>query len=206
MIASKSSCPGARAARGEGILCATLEQLAFVGYRALSIEEVAAKAGVNKTTIYRRWPTKKELVQAALASFSREAVLNTDTGTIRGDLLAVGRNFVAFASSILGQGLFRVIALESAEPELDAICGSVRAEKEANILAIVARGVERGEIKKTTDPKLLVQMLLGPLHLKLFFHNERVDDVFIGRAIDLLLAGIATPVRQARSRARNATT
>jgi AcrR family transcriptional regulator len=197
--------------RGQAILSATLEQLAVVGYRALSVEEIAAKAGVNKTTIYRRWPTKKELVHAALASFACEAAVVADTGTLRGDLLAVARGFVAFASSIVGQGIFRVIALDTAEPELATICEAIRADKEANLVAVVARAIERGEMRKTCDARLLHQMLLGPLHLKLF-RNERIDDVFLTRVIDVLLTGVLLPARPskptrapARRRARSAT-
>ena len=109
--------PGVRAARIQTILNATLEHLAFVGYRALRIEDIAIEAGVAKTTIYRRWPSKKELVQAAFESVTDSLVVK-DTGSLRGDLLALGREFLALASSTRGQSMLRICVAESADPQL----------------------------------------------------------------------------------------
>lgn len=146
------------------------------------------KAGVAKTTIYRRWPTKKDLVRAALESVA-ESMQVQDTGTLRGDLLAIGREFLALASSARGQSLFRICVVECADPELDAIADEVRCQNEEAIEAILHRAIARGEISEDTDPKLFMEAFAGPLHLKLFFNNERVDEVFMSRLIDLLLHG-----------------
>lgn len=189
----------AQAARAEGILRATLEALAVVGYRALSVEEVAAEAGVNKTTVYRRWPTKKDLVQAALSSVVTEGLTIPDTGSLRRDLLGLGRSFTERASSLECQSLFRVMALESADAELEAIGDAIRAQHEAIVAGIVAHAVGRGELDKSTDPRLLATTFLGTLHLKLFFNNERVDEAFTARVVDLLLLGV-TPRKQPKTR------
>jgi AcrR family transcriptional regulator len=191
-----------RAARGEDILRAVLEALAVVGYRALSIEEVAERAGVNKTTVYRRWPTKRDLVQAALSHVATEGLAVPDTGSLRRDLLALGRSYVERASTLESQGLFRVIALESPDPELEAIGYAIRAQHERLVSAILARSVDRGEVQKGSDPRLLTTVFLGTLHLKLFFNKERVDEAFTERVVDLLLQGAiprkASPKRRAR--------
>ena len=184
--------PGARIARGEEILRAVLEALAIVGYRALSVEEVAERAGVNKTTVYRRWPTKKDLVQAALSRVATEGLAIPDTGSLRRDLLGLGRAYVERASTLESQSLFRVIAMESPDPELEAIGDAIRAQHELLVSAIVARAVDRGELESGSDPRLLTTVFLGTLHLKLFFNKERVDEAFTARVVDLLLAG-ATP-------------
>jgi AcrR family transcriptional regulator len=186
-----------RAALGEGILRATLEALAVVGYRALSVEEVAAEAGVNKTTVYRRWPTKKDLVQAALSSVVTEGLAIPETGSLRRDLLALGRSFTERASSLECESLFRVMALESADPELEAIGDAIRAQHERIVAGIVTNAVDRGELERGTDPRLLTTVFLGTLHLKLFFNKERVDEAFTARVVDLLLLGV-TPRKPAR--------
>lgn len=180
--------PGVRMARVQTILNATLEHLAFVGYRALSIEDIAQKAGVAKTTIYRRWPTKKDLVKAALES-AADGIEVKDTGSLRGDLLALGREFLALASSTRGQSLLRICMIECADPQLEAISDEVRCQQEEAIESILHRAIARGELPPDTDPQLFLPAFVGPLHLKLFFNNERVDEVFMGQLIDLLLHG-----------------
>jgi AcrR family transcriptional regulator len=181
-----------RLARGEAILRATLEELASSGYRSLSIEDVAAKAGVNKTTVYRRWPAKKDLVQAALASVMTDRCQLPDTGSMRRDLQLAVRSLIAFSSTLKGQGIFQIRVLESSEPELETICRTMRDSHESGLGLLVRRGIERGELASDTDAKLFLQTLVGALHWKLLLHHERVDDGLIARVIDLLILG-ATP-------------
>src|SRR5438105_12835542 len=86
---------GGRSARVvASILAATVAELARSGYASFRIDEVAARAGVNKTTIYRRWPTKAELVRAALMA-SDDPGPPPSTGAVRSDLLALLRATIA---------------------------------------------------------------------------------------------------------------
>ena len=114
------------------VLRATIEVLARIGYGALSIEDVANRARVNKTTVYRRWATKAELVRAALRSMGDERVCEVSTGSLRGDLLAVGRSIILFAESSEGRSILRMLLAERMEPELAEIAASLRSEREAN--------------------------------------------------------------------------
>jgi AcrR family transcriptional regulator len=179
-----------RALRRDAILQATLEQLAVVGFRALSIEEVALHAGVNKTTIYRRWPTKLELVRAAVESFRSGGMRDPCTGTLRGDLLAVARRFFENASSLGGQSLFRIMALESAEPDLVELSQSFRMAHQAIVATVLQRAVQRGELDRSPDHRLVSVMLIGPIHLQIFGNGGGVSEAFIGQVVDALLAGL----------------
>src|SRR5262245_40170336 len=89
--------------RGEavvrGVLTAALEELGQTGYGALRIEDVAARAGVNKTTVYRRWPTKEDLVRAALLAMTVDKFVVPNTGSLRGDLLEMARRMVAMTQT-----------------------------------------------------------------------------------------------------------
>ena len=84
--------------RGEAVvqrvLAATMEELALVGYRALRVEDVAARADVNKTTVYRRWPEKRALVRDALGCIADRKMQAPETGALRSDLLSIGRVMV----------------------------------------------------------------------------------------------------------------
>jgi AcrR family transcriptional regulator len=84
--------PGGRTAKVRAaVLQATVAALAEDGYEALNVEDVARRAGVHKTTVYRRWPTKPELVADAVRERSDERVEVPDTGTLAGDLQALAR-------------------------------------------------------------------------------------------------------------------
>src|ERR1700730_7590420 len=100
---------GGRSARvRESILAAALSELIESGYAALSVEAVASRAGVNKTTIYRRWPTLDDLLVDALMDWSHDALPAMDTGSIETDLLALGGQL----ADVLNAGVGRqVVAL-----------------------------------------------------------------------------------------------
>jgi AcrR family transcriptional regulator len=90
----------------EAVLEAAFGELIDVGYAALSVESIAVRAGVNKTTIYRRWPTLEDLLVDALTAWSRDAIPVPDTGSIESDLLAAGREL----AELLNGGVGRQVA------------------------------------------------------------------------------------------------
>lgn len=184
------------------VLRATIEELGRIGYGALSIEDVANRAGVNKTTVYRRWPTKAELVRAALRSMGDESVCEASTGSLRGDLLAVGRSIIAFAESSEGRSILRMLLAERMEPELAEIAASLRREREANPRALVDEAVARGELARSTDALLLMEALFGSIVQRLFISHEPVNEAFLERIVDLLLCGAACAPRPKIRRVR----
>src|SRR5256885_5219091 len=90
----------------EAILAAVIDELTRAGYAALTVETVAARAGVNRTTIYRRWPTLDDLLVDALTTWSLEALPVPDTGSIETDLLTLGREL----ADVLNGGIGRQVA------------------------------------------------------------------------------------------------
>jgi AcrR family transcriptional regulator len=169
------------------ILRATVEKLGETGYVGLRVEEVAAQSGVNKTTIYRRWPKKSDLVLAALRHLWRSEA-PPDTGTLRGDLLELMRRTIEFCQTPLGAGVFRVLQAERAHLELEGVLGSLRAEKQAERFALIQRGIARGELPRDTDAELVVETIFGTLFGRLH-RGEALDVAFAARVIDLVLAG-----------------
>lgn len=172
----------------QAVLTATRAELARVGYRALRIEDVAALAKVHKTTIYRRWPEKQDLVRETMLSLFQENISVPDTGSLRGDLLAVGYSMVRFATHPDGKSLVRMCATEGTEPELRAIVESLRSSKEAPPRRIVENAIARGEVAPDLDPELLVSVLAGAIHHRLFI-TQRAEEVLVERVVDLLLLG-----------------
>ncbi len=105
------------ARRERAIYSATLQELAQADYGGLSVERIALRAGVNKTTLYRRWPTKAVLVHAALNSIADAFELETSTGSLQGDLLALARKMLTIAKSLEAQSLMRLRLLDQPEPD-----------------------------------------------------------------------------------------
>ena len=148
--AARTRAPGAsQLARTAAILRAALEELAEVGYTALSIDVVASRVGIAKTTIYRRYPTKQALVQAAIIQLVDESFAEVpDRGSLRGDLIAMGLQVVQFASSVSGQGLFRVGLLERSIPVLHEISENIENDRRQRAQAVAVRAVARNENRR----------------------------------------------------------
>jgi AcrR family transcriptional regulator len=179
--------------RGEpvvrGVLSAAMEELGRTGYAALRVEDVAARAGVNKTTIYRRWPTKEDLVRAALLSITGERFAAPNTGSLRTDLIEVARAAVSMFRSLEGQGLMRVCAAEGPDSELMVIARSLKNNYEAIPRSVIEAAEARGELAPGIDAMLLFDVLMGALQKRMMMDRDDVDEAFLGRLLDLLLHG-----------------
>ncbi len=179
--------------RGEsvvrGVMEATLAKLASAGYGALRIEDVATCAGVNKTTVYRRWPTKEELVRAALLSITDHGLAAPNTGSLRTDILAMARSMVALVGSCEGQGLFRMILAAGPDSELMAIAKSLKKTHEAVPRSVVEAATARGELASGAEAMLLFTCLWPAIHHRLLMERAAVDEDFLCRLVDLLLFG-----------------
>jgi AcrR family transcriptional regulator len=193
-VAQESS----RAVRERSILRATIEELARSDYGGLTFERVAARAGVNKTTVYRRWETKADLVRAALASVAQSLRLGPSTGSLRSDLLRIGRTIREFVASFEGQCLMRVRLLQHPEPELASMAKELHERSLGDIASLGQAAVQRGEIRAESDMTLLVEMLSGALHSRLVMKDETADDVVIARFVDVLLHGASPPEPRTR--------
>lgn len=184
------SRPGGRSERVvREVLAATATELARAGYAALRIEDVAERAGVNKTTIYRRWPTKAALVAATLRSINDADELVPDTGSLRADLLALLRAIVLRAASPERQGITRVIMAELSHPEVEAIARALREERQTQWIDVIARAAKRGELPPRTDHRLMAEVIVGTVHGRLFRLPAPVDEAFLAAVVDLVLAG-----------------
>jgi AcrR family transcriptional regulator len=168
---------------------ATAAELARVGYAELRVEDVAAQAGVNKTTVYRRWPSKADLVSATLRAINEPSNELPDRGSAHLDLLALLREKVERFSTCEGQSIHRVIALEMDHPEVASIAQSLRVESRAPFFTVIERAVGRGELPEGSDPELMVEMIMGPVFNKLLRRHEPVDDAFLVAVVNMVVLG-----------------
>jgi AcrR family transcriptional regulator len=171
------------------VLRAAAAELARTGYAALRVEDVAERAGVNKTTVYRRWPTKADLVSATLRSMSNVPSELPDSGSLRRDLLTMLEAAISRATIPEGLGIVRVIMAELADPEVAAIARALRDEHHAPWHALFARAVQRGELPLGSDVELMVEMILSTVFNRLLRLREPIDDAFLEAVVELVVLG-----------------
>ena len=187
--------PGGRAARVRAdVLRSAAELLDEVGYDKMSVEDVATRAGVHKTTVYRRWPTKPELVADAVGEHSAQAVPIPDTGTFAADLQALARQVAANIGTEGGGRRSRSIAAAaSISDELSASMHAFWAHRLAESGRIVERAIERGELPAGTDSNLIIETLVGPLWLRLLQTGEPITKDLADRVAKLVADGATNP-------------
>jgi AcrR family transcriptional regulator len=173
------------------VLDATLAQLGELGFERLSIPAIAEVAGVNKTSIYRRWPSKPELVREALAAAMSHADAVPDTGELRGDLLALARMVAEFAQSPVGTAIVRVLLAEGGNPELRALANAAYRAGRRGPRVVLARAVERGELVADLEPTLVTFTIAGAIVHRVFVEQGRATAGFLEQVVDLVLYGAA---------------
>ena len=144
---------GGRSARvREAVLGAAFSELIDSGYAALSVEAVASRAGVNKTSIYRRWPTLDDLLVDALTTWSLEALPGPDTGSIETDLLALGKQLAEVLNGGVGrQVVALVLTAGLRSTQLRETTRRYFDHQARRATPIVTAAIERGELPANTE-------------------------------------------------------
>lgn len=168
--------PGGRSARVRAaVLDATIAELASTSYEELRIEDVAARAGVNKTTVYRRWPTKGELVAEAVRARSAESISVPDTGTFDGDLVEMARSVARHLGSEPGGRMTRnMIIAAGSSAEIAEGMPAFWAERLSITRAVVDQAVARGDVAPDVDANLIIETLIGAFYVRLLLTGEPI--------------------------------
>jgi AcrR family transcriptional regulator len=176
--------------RDEAILRAAIEILNAEGYKGLTIEGVAARAGVGRPTIYRRWASKAELVVAALADTVHIAVPDVDTGSLRRDLVAMQRRQVALMNSPESRRITAGLVADLAtDPDLGRMYVSeYLVPRRAVVFRVLQRAVDRGELAPDADFSFLHDLLVGPLFMRAVVWGEPLADDMAEKTADVILA------------------
>jgi AcrR family transcriptional regulator len=204
--------PRARAGRPRSdvvhrkILDATRELLSEEGYTNLRLEHVAARAGVGKATIYRRWGSKDALAQELLAELAGPHIAVAETGDTRGELLAAIVNPMrAVTETPFGPVIRALLSQIAVNPTIgDPFRATVVQARRDEIARVVARGIARGDLRADADPEIATELLAGPVYFRLMFGGE-LTLAFANRVVDNVLRGYGAPGRDLSPSARSAT-
>jgi AcrR family transcriptional regulator len=174
------------------IVAAALELMAERGVHQVRMNDVAARAGVGKATIYRRYRSKDELVTNALATLVGETEI-PDTGSTRSDLLSLMRQAVALYSSSLAAKLMPTVVDEMRRnPELaSAVREEFLAGRRAALRAVLERGVRRRDLRRGLDLELALDVLGGAVFYRLLITGGPIDEPLAQGVVELILRGFA---------------
>ncbi|MGC1458397.1 MAG: TetR/AcrR family transcriptional regulator [Steroidobacteraceae bacterium] len=174
------------------VVAAVLVVLQRGGYRAVTIEGIARKVGRARTSLYRRWPSKRHLVAYAVVSEMGENPA-ADTGRLRDDLKAAVGTFLKAFAGPLGPALAGLVADMAHDEELAGIIRmEVLATRRKSMLEAFARARKRGEIRKQVDQELILDMLTGPFYFRALFGHAPILPRTPHDVVDYVLRVIAS--------------
>lgn len=193
--------PGGRAARVRtAILAATRDEFDASGYGGLSAGRIAERAGVNRSTIHRRWNTLDDLLADALVERAAAAIPAPDTGSTRNDLQLLLRSIASYISTDAARARIRAMVGDAARsPIIGALANSVWTTRFRVGEEVITRGAARGEIRDDMPPATIFATLVGPLYVRLLLTSERIDDKFIDDIINVALDGASPPTERYES-------
>ena len=173
----------------QAILKASLDLLAEVGYERMSIEAIAARAGVGKPTIYRRYSSKEELVADAIESL-REEISIPDTGSLRGDLDLIVESAARTTLTPLGRQIKALIlSTASSSPQFAQVYWAKYLQPRRQAFRVmIERAKTRNEIQADTDSDLIFDLMSGVmLYAQIFPPISEPWEAYIRRALELFL-------------------
>jgi AcrR family transcriptional regulator len=172
----------------ERVLATAFDLLSESGVGGFSVDEVARRSNVAKTTIYRHWRSREALVLDAASRISAEQEV-PDTGTLEGDLTALlsdlGRLLTTARWSFIVPS---IVDIAERDPEFAAVHGAIQRGHAGPIRQVIARAADRGELPPATDRSAMVSALVGPLYYRRWFSREPIDDQFVTTIVHNVLA------------------
>ena len=170
---------------------ATMQLIAEHDVSGVSVDMIAEKTGVSKPTIYRRWPSRDDLIVAAMAVLEYPHI-DPDTGSLRQDLTVLLEMLVEFLNRPDGGKVYASF-LNAAirNPKLAALSREVTRQARSQYEAVIERAIARGDIKPDVGIEVLVDALISPFIYKRIAEDKPPRREDVGRILDLILPSIS---------------
>jgi AcrR family transcriptional regulator len=191
------------------ILQAARDLLLTAGYAGLAIDEVADRAGVAKTTLYRRWPTKDHLAIAVYAQALDQEVPVSDTGDVQADLTTYLRQIATTLDQVRRAGrpaewngpsagiVAELVAAAARHPDVGEAMRALYTRRITLAVDLIERARDRGALRADTDPVLLLDQLAGALYYRVLITGAPTDPDYLHRLVSAALEG-AQPIGDLR--------
>jgi AcrR family transcriptional regulator len=178
--------------------------LAEGGLSHFTIEGVAARSGVARTTIYRWWPSKGALAMEGFLHGTAPDLELPPTDSVAADVRALLRLFARLVRGKAGRIIRGIVAEGQSDPDtIDAFMTGFVKPRRAEVRAIIRRGIAIGELRTDLDVEMVLYALFGPLYLRMLL-NEGLDEAWVDRLSNFVLEGCLVPGRDVQERAEPA--
>ncbi|MFT7837656.1 TetR/AcrR family transcriptional regulator [Saccharothrix sp. BKS2] len=185
------------ASRDDALRRAALEVMAEVGYRALTMDAVAARARAGKATIYRRWESKLDLVIDTCTQLAHQNLPEPRTGSLAGDLREFLSGFAAFLSGPIGKAAQALVGELPHEPELAVAFRETFLTAQRDVLRrILERADERGELRPEAPRGMAVELAGAALIYRLMLTGDPLDRPFVDRVVEQVLVPLVAEGHQ----------
>ena len=183
--------PGGRSERiGSAVVEATIGLLMERGVEHLSFEQIATAAGINRTTLYRRWGSKERLLTWALLEYQRENIPQPDTGSLEGDLVQLAQSLSKELAGPSGPMFLNVLtANRQNDPAVGEAIKSFWDERSALTNQLLDRALARGELDADVDRRLLLEMVFGTSYFRLLQTGKAPTDKATKALVQQVLRG-----------------
>jgi AcrR family transcriptional regulator len=186
--------PGGRAARvREAVHSAVLDVVAEDGVDKVGIPEISRRAGVQDSSIYRRWGTRENLILDALLAASERTLPVRDTGTLHGDLTALATDLIEYLDAPLGRGLARALPFFTDSEEISAARKTFWETRYRATEVIISRAIDRGELPADTDAQIGIELLIAPIHFRNLLTHQQVDAEFAEQLATYVIRALQSP-------------
>lgn len=165
------------------VLQATTELLFERGLSGTSVDEISRRSGVAKTTIYRHWPTRTDLLREACSTIGTP-LETPDTGSFETDVTALLTNLARLLRSAPWTSVLpSVIDAAERDPDIAKMYSRLQEGYSTPLNTVIERAINKGEVPKTTDPALWIAALTGPLFYRRWFSREPLTEAFVKQVI-----------------------
>jgi len=184
----------------QAILRSTLRLLQHIGFAELSIEAVAAQAGVGKATVYRWWPNKGALVVDAFASSTEDKLHFSDTGSVYEDMSLQMKQVISIFRSRRGRIVAALVGGGQSDPELlEAFRERFLWPRRREAYKTLRRGIERGELRENLDLDLVLDILYGSIYMRFLIRHDDLSESYVSEVCRVVLDGAAGNGRRPHS-------
>jgi AcrR family transcriptional regulator len=175
------------------VLATAFELLSESGVSGFTVDEVASRSGVAKTTIYRHWPTREALVLDAASRISAEQEV-PDTGSFEGDLTALLADTGHLLSTARWSSVVpSIVDVAERDLEFADVHAKIQRGHAIALRKVLERAAGRGELPATANRSVMVSALIGPLYYRRWFSREPIDDQFVKAIVRNVISGEARP-------------
>lgn len=177
------------------ILAAASEALSQDGAAGVTVEGVAERAGVAKTTVYRLWADRDELLLAAFECLTEVKAAYPDTGDLRADLIGELRALdVSVRTESWGRALPALIDRSEREPAMAELARQLSERRRSVMIDRLTADIDAGRLRPDADPELMTTQLIGSVFFRRFFSRQPFPDAEIAELVDRVVGAAAPAV------------